>query len=82
MLVSLVSYQQNIITRLENKPMLSSSKSTLRDAHARVSTARDVRSVIVQKKKKKIARALLSRILSILNFDWLQHARTVRGVYE
>ena len=35
-------YQQNIITRLENK-------STLRDAHARISTARDVRSAIVQK---------------------------------
>ena len=28
------------------------------------------------------ARALLSRILSILNLDWLQHARGVRGVYE
>ena len=26
--------------------------------------------------------ALLSRILSILNLDWLQHARSVRGVYE
>ena len=30
----------------------------------------------------KNARALLSRILSILNLDWLQHARSVRGVYE
>ena len=28
------------------------------------------------------ARALLSRILSILNLDWLQHVRSVRGVYE
>ena len=28
------------------------------------------------------ARALLSRILSILNLDWLQRARSVRGVYE
>ena len=28
------------------------------------------------------ARALLSRILSILNLDWLQHARSVRRVYE
>ena len=28
------------------------------------------------------ARALLLRILSILNLDWLQHARSVRGVYE
>ena len=31
-----------MITRLENK-------STLRESHARVSTARDVRSAIVQK---------------------------------
>ena len=28
------------------------------------------------------ARSLLLRILSILNLDWLQHARSVRGVYE
>ena len=31
---------------------------------------------------KNNARALLSRILSIVNSDWLQHARSVRGVYE
>ena len=31
---------------------------------------------------KNNARALSSRILSILNLDWLQHARSVRGVYE
>ena len=31
---------------------------------------------------KNNARALLSRILSFLNLDWLQHARSVRGVYE
>ena len=31
---------------------------------------------------KNNARALLSRILSNLNLDWLQHARSVRGVYE
>ena len=31
---------------------------------------------------KNNARALLPRILSILNLDWLQHARSVRGVYE
>ena len=30
---------------------------------------------------KNNARALLSRILSILNLDWLQHARSVRVVY-
>ena len=31
---------------------------------------------------KNNARALLSRILSILNLDWLLHAGSVRGVYE
>ena len=31
---------------------------------------------------KNNARALLSRILSILNLDWQQHAHTVRVVYE
>ena len=31
---------------------------------------------------KNNARALLSRILSILNLDWLQYARSVRRVYE
>ena len=31
---------------------------------------------------KNNARALLSRILSILNLDWLQQARSVRGVHE
>ena len=31
---------------------------------------------------KNNARTLLSRILSLLNLDWLQHARRVRGVYE
>ena len=31
---------------------------------------------------KNDARALLSRILCILNLDWLQHALSVRGVYE
>ena len=31
---------------------------------------------------KNNAHALLSRILSILTSDWLQHALSVRGVYE
>ena len=31
---------------------------------------------------KNNACALISRILSILNLDWLQHVRSVRGVYE
>ena len=31
---------------------------------------------------KNNAQVLLSRILRILNPDWLQHARSVRAVYE
>ena len=31
---------------------------------------------------KNNTRVLLSRILSILNSDWLHHARSERGVYE
>ena len=31
---------------------------------------------------KNNARALLLRILSILNLDWLQNARSICGVYE
>ena len=46
---SALDYQQNIITRLENKSTLRSRKPTLCDAYAHVSTARDIRSAIVQK---------------------------------
>ena len=31
---------------------------------------------------KNNVRALLSHILSIVNLDWLQHSRSVHGVYE
>ena len=68
-------YQQNIITCLQNESTLRVRECTLRDAHARVKVFR------VQLYKNN-ARALLSRILSILNSDWLQHVRSVRGVYE
>ena len=71
-------YQQNIITRSENKSTLRSRKSTLCDAYARVSTAQ----MFGVQLYKNNARAILSRILSILNLDWLQHARSVRGVCE
>ena len=40
------------------------------------------RANVLECNKKNNARALLSRILSIVNSDWLQHARSVRGVYE
>ena len=52
-----------------------------RDAHARISTARYVRSAIVHK-IIFTGSGGLSRILSILKLDCLQHARSVRGVYE
>ena len=45
----IVYYQQNVITHVENKSTLRSRKSTLHDAHARISTARSVRSAIAQK---------------------------------
>ena len=38
-----------MITCLENKSTLRSRKSSQRDAHVRISTARDVWSTIVQK---------------------------------
>ena len=31
---------------------------------------------------KNNARVILSPILSIVKLDWMQHARSVRGVYE
>ena len=41
--------------------------------------ARKVFGVLLYKNN---APALLSRIFSIVSSDWLQHARSVRGVYE
>ena len=59
-----------MITRLENKSTLCSRKSTLASA---------LREMFRVQLYKNNAHALLSRIL---NLDWLQHARSVRGVYE
>ena len=70
--------RQSKITRVANELTLRECESTLRDVHARVSTAGDVRCALVQLN----ARTLLPRFLSILNSDWLKHARSVRGVYE
>ena len=41
-----------------------------------------LRKVFQVQLQKNNARALLLHILSILNSDWLQLARSVRGVYE
>ena len=82
-LKSLKYYQQNKITRIENESTQRSRKSTLRDAHAHVSIT--FTSVLCEvfgvQLYKNNARALLSCILSIPNSDWLQHARSVPGVY-
>ena len=50
--------------------------------HATLTLASALREMFGVQLYKNNARALLSRILSILNLDWLQHARSVRGVYE
>ena len=50
--------------------------------YATLTLASALREVFGVQLYKNIARALISRILSILNLDWLQHARSVRGVYE
>ena len=44
--------------------------------------ASELREVFGVQLYKNNARTLLSHILSILNSDWLQHARSVREVYE
>ena len=50
--------------------------------YATLTLASALREMFGVKLYKNNARALLSRISSILNLDWLQHARTVLGVYE
>ena len=50
--------------------------------YARLTLASPLREMFGVQLYKNNARALLSRILSILSLDWLQHARSVRGVYE
>ena len=50
--------------------------------YATLTLASTLREMFGVQLYKNNARALLSRILSILNLDWLQHARSVRGVYE
>ena len=47
-----------------------------------ISTVRGVRSYTGCNSTKNNVRVLLSRILSIVISDWLQHARSVRVVYE
>ena len=50
--------------------------------YATLTLASALREMFGVQMYKNNARVLLSRILSILNLDWLQHARSVRGVYK
>ena len=50
--------------------------------YATLTLASALREMFAVQLYKNNARVLLSRILSILNLDWLQYARSVRGVYE
>ena len=54
----------------------------LNQPYATLTLASALRKMFGVQLYKNNARALLSRILSILNLDWLQHARSVRRVYE
>ena len=54
----------------------------VKQPYAALTLASALREMFGVQLYKNNARALLSRILSILNLDWLQHARSVRGVYE
>ena len=68
-------YQQNI-----NYPRSKWTNPTRTWMHPTLrSRARNVFGVQLYKNN---ARALLLHSLSIVNSDWLQHARSVRGVYE
>ena len=50
--------------------------------NATLTHASALREVFEVQLYKYNARALHLRILSILNSDWLQHVRSVRGVYK
>ena len=56
--------------------------ASVNQPYATLTIASALREMFGVQLYKNNARALLSRILSILNLDWLQHARSVRGVYE
>ena len=53
----------------------------MNQSYSRVNAPYATRKVFGVQLYKNNARALLSCILCILNSDWLQHARSIRGVY-
>ena len=54
----------------------------MNQSYARVNAPYATHKVFGVQLYKNNARALLLRILCILNSDWLRHARSVLGVYE
>ena len=61
---------------------MSQPYARVNQPYATLTLASALREMFGVQLYKNNARALLSCILSILNLDWLQHARSVRGVYE
>ena len=61
---------------------MNQSYARVNQPYATLTLASALREMFGVQLYKNNARALLSRILSILNLDWLQRARSVRGVYE
>ena len=68
-------YQQHKITQTVNESILRVCECTLCYAHAR-------RKHSEYNCTKTMHTHYFSRILSMLNSDWLQHARGIHGVYE
>ena len=68
-----------MITRLEKK---NQPRARVNQPYATLTLASALREMFGVQLYKNNARAPLLRILSILNLDWLQHARSVREVYE
>ena len=60
---------------------MNQSYARVNQLYAMLTLASALREMFGVQLYKNNARALLSRILSILNLDWLQHARSVREVY-
>ena len=66
--------QQKSITQKSNESTLRTRECTLRYAHVHVRC--------LECNCTKIMHARFPVFLSIVNTDWLQHARSIHGVYE
>ena len=61
---------------------MNQSYTRVNQPYATLTLASALREMFGVQLHKNNARALLLRVLSILNLDWLQHARSVHGVNE